>query len=86
MADSLKRPPGNRRVGARVRIKPAHQAEVEALFAEARMAPIYKEMRADGNVSYWFDKNQARALHPVLERIPLDYWAHYAVIGLPTKH
>ena len=82
------RPPPSSRVGARVRIKPAHQQEVEALFSDAGVPPIYKEMRPDGNVSYWFGKDQERELQStgVVERIPLEYWAHYAVVGSPTKH
>ena len=80
------RPPPRSRLGARVRIKPAHQREVETLFTEAGLSPIYKEVRVDGNVSYWFGKDELAALHAVLERMPLEYWAHYAVVGFPTKH
>jgi hypothetical protein len=69
-----------------VRIKPVHQQEIEALFAEADVVPIYKEMRADGNVSYWFGKDQLSELTEVLERIPLHHWAHYAVVGSARKH
>jgi hypothetical protein len=45
-------------------------------------------MRPDGNVSYWFGKDQERELQStgVVERIPLEYWAHYAVVGSPTQH
>ena len=82
------RPPSSSRVGVRVRIKPAHQQEVETLFADAGMQPLHKEMRADGNVSYWFGKEQLGELRStgVVERIPLECWAHYAVVGFPTKH
>ena len=87
MADP-NRPPSSALVGARVRIKPAYQQEVEAIFSEAGVPPLYKEMRADGNVSYWFGKDQTDELQStrVVERIPLEYWAHYAVVGSPTKH
>jgi hypothetical protein len=77
--------PSERTIGARVRIKPVHQAEVEALFAQATISPIYKELRTDGDVAYWFGKNQISALAEagVLEQIPLYCWAHYAIIGQP---
>jgi hypothetical protein len=85
MGTATSRPPPSSRVAARVRIKPAYQGEVETLFSEARLSPIYKEMRADGNVSYWFSKGQENALSSVLERMPLEYWAHYAVAGFPPN-
>ncbi|MBA2921271.1 hypothetical protein GON01_16390 [Sphingomonas sp. MAH-20] len=87
MADA-NRPSPSARVGARIRIKPAHQQEVEALFAEAGVQSLYKEMRSDGNVSYWFGKDQIDELRStgVVERIPLEFWAHYAVVGCPTTH
>ena len=87
MADD-NRPPSQRRIGARVRIKAAHQCEVEKLFSEAGVPPLYKEIRADGNVSYWFGKDQLGVLRSsaAVERIPLAFWAHFAVVGLPTKH
>jgi len=77
--------PSERKVGARVRIKPVHQLEVEALFDQAGVLPIYKELRSDGNVSYWFGKDQVAILAEVgaLERIPLHWWAHYAIAGEP---
>jgi hypothetical protein len=64
-------------------MKPAYQEEVEALFSEAGLTPIYKEMRADGMVSYWFGKEQLGELTAsgVLERIPLEYWAVRAFLG-----
>ncbi|MGL3820867.1 hypothetical protein [Sphingopyxis sp. R3-92] len=85
MRGSADRKPSEREIGARVRIHPAHQAEIEALFDEAMIIPIYKEMRTDGNVSYWFGKNQISKLAEacVLERIPPHYWAHHVVIGQP---
>ncbi|WP_034161461.1 hypothetical protein [Sphingomonas sp. ERG5] len=72
-------------MGARVRIKSQHQRDVEALFNEAMIAPIYKEVREDGDVSYWFGKEQMPALIEcrVLERILVDHWVHYAVLGSP---
>lgn len=76
------RPP-EQRIGARVRIKPLYQADVEALFEQFGLSPIYKESRTDGNVSYWFGKDQVALLGKaeVLERIPLHWWAHYAIVG-----
>lgn len=52
------------------------------------MQSLYKEMRSDGNVSYWFGKDQIDELRStgVVERIPLEFWAHYAVVGCPTTH
>lgn len=85
MGDDANRRPPSTRVGAHVRIKPAHQQDVEALFSNAGVSPIYKEVRADGNVSYWFAKERLAELEPVLGRISLDCWAHYAVIGSPAK-
>jgi hypothetical protein len=87
MSKSVATPPSNSRVGARVRIKPEHQSAVEALFHQAMIVPIYKELREDGNVSYWFDKKQTAFLSEshVLERIPLHHWAHYAIIGSPPS-
>ena len=78
------RPPV-RKIGARVRIKLVHDKEVEALFQEAGVLPIYKELRTDGNVSYWFGRDQLERLADagVLERIPLQWWAHHAVVGSP---
>ena len=77
--------PSEHKIGARIRIKPVHQADAEALFEEAGLSPIYKELRTDGNVSYWFGKDQVGPLAEadVLERMVLDWWAHYAIIGDP---
>lgn len=77
--------PSERQIGARVRINPTYQAEVEALFDDARVAPIHKELRPDGDVSYWFSKDQVAALSEtrVLAKIPLHYWAHHAIVGEP---
>lgn len=77
--------PSERKIGARVRIKPSHQAEVEALFEQAGFSPIYKEHRTDGNISYWFGKDQVGPLAEtgVLERIPLHWWAIHAILGDP---
>jgi hypothetical protein len=63
-----------------------HQWNAESIFAEAGFTPIYKELRADGSVSYWFGKDQVAPLSEagVLERIPLHWWAHYAIIGNST--
>ena len=80
------KPLSSSRVKARVRVKPAHQREVETLFSEAGLSPIHKEMRVDGNVSYWFGKDELSTLHAVLERMPIEYWAHHALVGFPTKH
>jgi hypothetical protein len=78
-------PPPERKIGARIRIKPIYQAEAEAFFKEAGFLPIYKELRTDGNISYWFGKDQAGAFVDagVLERLPLHWWAHYARVGGP---
>jgi hypothetical protein len=75
--------PSERSIGARVRIKAHFQTELEAFFAQAQIEPIYKEMRTDGDISYWFGKEQVAALGKarVLERIPLHWWAHYAIVG-----
>lgn len=62
-----------------------HQPEVEGFFEQAGITPIYKDLRSDGNVSYWFGKDQVPALAEcgVLEQIPLHWWAHYAITGEP---
>lgn len=75
-----------RAIGARVRVKPAHQADAEALFADANLSPIYKEQMMDGNVSYWFGEEQVGPLAEaeVLERMPLHWWAHYGIVGDPS--
>ena len=85
MGKPKKARPSERKVGARVRIKPIHQTDADAFFEEAGFAPIYKELRTDGNVSYWFAKDQAGPLAEagVLERMPLQWWAHYAIVGDP---
>ena len=77
--------PAERKIGARVRIKPVHQAEAKTLFEEAGFSPIYKELRTDGNISYWFGKDQVVPLAEagVLERMPLHWWAHHAIVGNP---
>jgi len=76
-----RRPP-ERAIGARVRIKQVHQAEIEALFGNAGISPIYKELRTDGNISYWFGKEQVAPLAQagVVEQIPLHWWAHHAIV------
>jgi len=55
------------------------------MFEEVGLRPIFKEVRQDGNVSYWFGTEQVADLGStgVLERIPLAYWAHYMVSGSP---
>ncbi|MGH6694908.1 MAG: hypothetical protein ACREBX_06440 [Sphingopyxis sp.] len=83
MSGSADKKPSERTIGARVRIKPVHQAEVEALFDQASIIPVYREPRTDGNVTYWFSKYQIAALAEagVLEQIPLYCWAHHAITG-----
>lgn len=85
MRTSAKARPPESEIGAGIRIKPAHQVDIEAIFAREGVAPIYQELRPDGNISYWFGKEQVAALaaRALLEKIPLHYWAHYAVIGDP---
>jgi hypothetical protein len=89
MSGSKQVRPSQRRVGARAAFKPEFQGEVEALFQTAGIQPIYKELRSDGNLDYWFDKTQCPALidSGVLQKIPIDRWAHYAIVGTPpTSH
>jgi len=76
------RPPEGK-IGARIRIKSVHRAEVETLFEEAGFSPIHRELETDGNVSYWFGKDQVEPLGEagILERIPLHWWAHHAIVG-----
>ncbi|HEX7850757.1 MAG TPA: hypothetical protein VF485_13590 [Sphingomonas sp.] len=83
MSRSANTRPSERRIGARVRIKPLFQAQLEALLAQVEIEPIHKELRTDGDISYWFDREQVAALGEarVLERIPLHWWAHYAIVG-----
>jgi len=70
-------------MGVRVKLKLVHQPDVEALFEQAGLAPIYKELRSDGVVSCWFAQEQVTALADsgVLERIPLHWWAGYMIAG-----
>ena len=80
--------PSERRIGARIRIKPAYRSEAEAHFAQAGFAPIYTELRTDGNISYWFDKDQFGLIVEagVLEQMPLYWWALHATMGGPPAN
>ena len=85
MSKSANAGPAERKLGARFGIKTFHQADIEALFEHAGFSPIYKELKTDGNVSYWFGKDQIEPLAAagVPERIPLHWWAHHAIVGDP---
>lgn len=71
---------------ARFRIKAAHHAEAEAVL-RAAATDFDKEPDGDGAVFYRFSKEQEAALVAtgVLDRLPLHWWAGYAVAsGPPT--
>lgn len=83
-----KRPPGQRRIGARIRIKAEYAALVATAFETGGFHPIYVEHRSDEAVSFWFDKVTAKdpGFVKVVLEIPLDYWAIVCIVGGPTFH
>ena len=67
--------PAERDVGARIRVRAQHAADVAAAFDREGLTPIYIEHRADGDVSFWFGKLGDADLLRTCEAIPRDWYA-----------
>jgi hypothetical protein len=74
------RPP-ERRVGARIRVKPEKAEAAAEMFEAADFLPIFVEPRSDGDVSFWFAKIPDDELFKLSETVPRDFYALNAVIG-----
>jgi hypothetical protein len=73
------RRPADRRIGIRIRVKPEHADAAAAMFSEAGFSPIYVECREDGDVSFWFAKEDRPRRGEIVEAIPRDFYALQAV-------
>jgi hypothetical protein len=74
------RPPSQRRVGCRVRVRPEHADEAARLFETNGFSPIYVEHRDDGNVSFWFGKEPADVLYRIGTCIPREFYAIQGIV------
>jgi hypothetical protein len=71
------KPPSQRKVGARIRVKEDKADAASTAFQEAGFTPIYVEHRDDGAVSFWFGKDVET--YRVATAIPREW---YAVAGI----
>jgi hypothetical protein len=74
------KPPAEKRIGARVRVRSECSADAAQLFATAGFAPIYVEHRDDGDVSFWFGKEEHDVLYRIAICIPREYYALQGVM------
>ena len=69
------KPPSQKRVGGRVRVKSEDAADAAQLFEASGFTPIYVEHREDGDVSFWFAKDADDVLYRIATCIPRDFYA-----------
>jgi len=74
-AMTAQKPPSERKIGARIRVKGEHADAASAAFKEAGFTPIHVERRADGAVSFWFGKDIQPDLEQVVTAIPREWYA-----------
>lgn len=76
------RPPSQKRIGGRVRVRAEPAKDAARLFAAHGFAPIYVEHRDDGDVSFWFGKEADDVLYRIATCIPREFYAvHGVVVG-----
>ncbi len=74
------RPPSEKLIGGRVRVRSARAAEAARLFEAGGFTPIYVEHREDGDVSFWFGKDQNDVLYRIVTCIPREFFALQGVL------
>jgi hypothetical protein len=74
------RPPSEREIDARIRVKEEHADAAYTAFERAGFTPIYVERRADGAVSFWFGKDVQADLYRVVTAIPREWYAIQGIV------
>lgn len=74
------KPPSERRIGARVRVRRDRANDAAELFAASGFAPLYVEHRDDGDVSFWFGKEPDDILYRIVTCIPREFYALQGVL------
>jgi hypothetical protein len=85
---TAERPPSEKLIGGRVRVRSACAAEAARLFDADGFTPIYVEHREDGDVSFWFGKEQNDVLYRIVTCIPREFLALQGVVvgnNLPSS-
>lgn len=74
------KPPSEKRIGGRVRVRSEHAADAAQLFEASGFAPIYVEHRGDGDVSFWFGKEADDVLYRIATCIPREFYSVQGVV------
>ena len=69
------KPPSEKRIGGRVRVRSERAVDAAQLFAASGFAPIYVEHQDDGDVSFWFGKETHDVLYRIATCIPHEFYA-----------
>ena len=74
------RPPSEKLIGGRVRVRPENAVEAAKLFEQNGFRPIYVEHRDDGEISFWFGKASDDELYRLFSSIPREFYTIQGVI------
>lgn len=74
------KPPSDKLIGGRVRVRSERAADAAQLFAASGFTPVYIERRDDGDVSFWFGKEADDVLHRIAACIPREFYAVQGVV------
>jgi hypothetical protein len=66
------RPPSEKLVGCRIRVRPERADEAATLFEQGGLRPIYVDHR---NISFWFGKASDEELYRLVNSIPSEFFA-----------
>ena len=79
-APSNDKPPSEKRIGGRVRVKSDRADDAARLFETNGFTPIYVEHRDDGDVSFWFGKEADDVLYRIATCIPREFYAVQGIV------
>lgn len=74
------KPPSEKRIGSRIRVRPENADEAAKLFEQNGFQPIYVDYRADGDVSFWFGKAPDDEKYRLFSSIPREFYAIQGVV------
>ncbi len=74
------RPPSQKRIGGRVRVRSERASDAARLFEAHGFAPIHVEHQDDGDVSFWFGKEADNVLYCIATCIPREFYAVQGVV------
>ena len=75
------KPPSEKRIGSRIRVRPEHADEAAKLSEQNEFQPIYVDHRADGDISFWFGKAPDDEKYRLFSSIPREFYAVQGVVA-----